>query len=302
MTKPTVTHHLPGEWEQLVAPCQQRRDVLADLGGRLIHTHLVQCEGLLRTALAVKPAVDGRVLAYLIHPPGIAFAHRDNRLQVACRTLLYALLARFEPGQAATAEEEEEEDEAGADGIGVGGVSGRFVLAAALAVRFEKLPATVDGPPYGPVLAVETLRAIEPGSGLYGIRDGMSTFVSGLWKAEGLVIHSCSAFWSRRTCSGFEAIPTSAMISRNSSSPRITQLLDVISPLGEARTMDIVTAAMRFRQPITNCVRKRNFWPKQRTGCTTARVMMMVAVGHCDRWSLKPFIFDPPNNHLDGDV
>lgn len=40
-----------------------------------------------------------------------------------------------------------------------------------------------------------------------------------LYTIPGLVTHSCRAFWSRRTCRGLLAIPTRAMISRNSSSP-----------------------------------------------------------------------------------
>lgn len=41
----------------------------------------------------------------------------------------------------------------------------------------------------------------------------------GTWKRPGLITHSCRDFWSRLTCRGFEAMPTSAIISRNSSSP-----------------------------------------------------------------------------------
>lgn len=59
-----------------------------------------------------------------------------------------------------------------------------------------------------------------PGSGLNRIGGGTSLLGgAGDWKSEGFVIHSWSAFWSLRTCKGFEAIPTKAMISRNSSSP-----------------------------------------------------------------------------------
>lgn len=42
---------------------------------------------------------------------------------------------------------------------------------------------------------------------------------NGVWNAAGLLTHSASAFWNRRTCNGFVAIPTNAIISRNSSSP-----------------------------------------------------------------------------------
>lgn len=41
----------------------------------------------------------------------------------------------------------------------------------------------------------------------------------GIWKREGLLTHSWRAFWRRLTWRGLEAMPTRAMISRNSSSP-----------------------------------------------------------------------------------
>lgn len=52
-----------------------------------------------------------------------------------------------------------------------------------------------------------------------GFSAGQRFGTIGIWKSAGLLAHSCSAFWSRLTCSGLEAMPTSAMISRNSSSP-----------------------------------------------------------------------------------
>lgn len=42
---------------------------------------------------------------------------------------------------------------------------------------------------------------------------------SGVWNADGLLTHSARDFWNRRTCNGLVAMPTSAIISRNSSSP-----------------------------------------------------------------------------------
>lgn len=71
--------------------------------------------------------------------------------------------------------------------------------------------------PIAPLLK-EPLRDEPPGSGLQSTRF-MSVFESGVWNSDGLVTHSCRTFCSRRTCNGFDAMPTSAMISRNSSSP-----------------------------------------------------------------------------------
>lgn len=42
---------------------------------------------------------------------------------------------------------------------------------------------------------------------------------SGTWNSPGFITHSCKDFCKRRTCNGFDAIPTNAIISRNSSSP-----------------------------------------------------------------------------------
>lgn len=41
----------------------------------------------------------------------------------------------------------------------------------------------------------------------------------GVWNDDGLIAHSCNDFCKRLTCNGFEAIPTKAIISKNSSSP-----------------------------------------------------------------------------------
>lgn len=48
---------------------------------RYTSTHFVQCERLLRFALAVEAAVDGSVLAYLIHPSRVVFWHVHHDLQ-----------------------------------------------------------------------------------------------------------------------------------------------------------------------------------------------------------------------------
>lgn len=42
---------------------------------------------------------------------------------------------------------------------------------------------------------------------------------NGTLNAAGLLTHSAKDFWKRRTCNGFDAIPTKAIISKNSSSP-----------------------------------------------------------------------------------
>lgn len=62
------------------------------------------------------------------------------------------------------------------------------------------------------------LRDCVTGSGLNSALD-VSILDNGTWNEAGLLTHSANAFWNRRTCNGFDAIPTSAIISRNSSSP-----------------------------------------------------------------------------------
>lgn len=52
-----------------------------------------------------------------------------------------------------------------------------------------------------------------------GFSVGQRFGTMGIWKRAGLLTHSCKAFCRRRTWSGLEAMPTRAMISRNSSSP-----------------------------------------------------------------------------------
>lgn len=52
-----------------------------------------------------------------------------------------------------------------------------------------------------------------------GFSVGHRLGTMGIWKRAGLLTHSWRAFWRRLTWSGLEAMPTSAMISKNSSSP-----------------------------------------------------------------------------------
>lgn len=64
--------------EQLIAPEQQRRNALADLGGRLVHAQFVHREWLLGTSFAVEAAVDRGVFPDLVHAPRVAFVHDEH--------------------------------------------------------------------------------------------------------------------------------------------------------------------------------------------------------------------------------
>lgn len=78
-------------------------------------------------------------------------------------------------------------------------------------------------------------------------------FVNGTWKVAGVLTHSASAFWNRRTCNGLDAIPTKAIISRNSSSPA-SQSCCTSSP-----PVDFHWGKKYFKNRMTN---KKLFWRK----------------------------------------
>lgn len=76
-------------------------------------------------------------------------------------------------------------------------------------------------PAASPGLACPLLSALRPPAS-DSLKRGMlltGTADTGWLKSPGLEAHSRRAFWRRRTCRGLVAMPTSAMISRNSSSP-----------------------------------------------------------------------------------
>lgn len=64
--------------EQLVTAEQERRNVLAYLGGCFVDAQLVHGQRLFGTTLAVEATVDGGVLADLVHASWIAFVHDEH--------------------------------------------------------------------------------------------------------------------------------------------------------------------------------------------------------------------------------
>lgn len=70
-------------------------------------------------------------------------------------------------------------------------------------------------PSHRPLNHIETARRSEKACHLFRWKKRRNLVI--LW--PGLVSHSWRDFWRRRTCKGLDAMPTSAIISRNSSSP-----------------------------------------------------------------------------------